>query len=156
MSVATWANKVAEAMRVMPPERPSFAAVLVEFIDEYDELAAKTKLKIPVFARALTTAGLTSASGGPCDPDALRMQIKRARGRRLALRTATEQNSASVSRWSPAPSKASSPGAPSLHTQAPRPSSNVDRKLAVPSVLKQLQQSKPKKVRPLDGGEDGI
>ncbi len=157
MSIETWAKKVAVAMRVMPSERPSFAAVLVDFIDEYDELAANTKLAVPVFARALTTAGLTSASGGPCDANALRMQIKRARERRSSLGAAAERNSASAAPSSGVPSDIRGPVA----VYSPRikelsSPSNPRSKHAAPSVLRQLEQSKPKKVRPLDAGENGI
>ena len=157
MSIETWAKKVAEAMRVMPRERPSFAAVLVDFIDEYDELAANTKLAVPVFARALTTAGLTSASGGPCDANALRVQIKRARERRRSLRDAADHNSASATSSSAVSSDIHDHVATcSPHIKKLSPPSNRGSKHAAPSVLIQLEQSKPKKVRPLNAGENGI
>lgn len=149
MSIEAWAKKVTQAMHVMPGERPPFAAVLVDFIDEFDELQAKTKMSIPVFARALTTAGLTSASGADCDANVLRMQIKRARERRDALRAAVAKQSASSP---PPPANPVNLGAVATARRSAGPSGKNrggTSCLDLP-VLKQLERSKPIKARRLD------
>jgi hypothetical protein len=153
MLIKTWAEKVAQAMHVVPGERPSFANVLVDFIDEYDVLAAKTKLSVPAFARALTRAGLTSASGGECDPNALRMQIKRARERRATMRAAEAEQSALV-----LPPVAAEPvglGTVAPVRRLPRPAAAGHGGTARDdfSVLKQLERAKPKRARSLDADE---
>lgn len=154
MSIETWAEKVAQAMHVVPGERPSFTNVLVDFIDEYDALAAKTKLSVPAFARALTRAGLTSASGDECDPDALRIQIKRARERRATMRSAEAEQSELV--LPPVAAKHVGPGTVAPARRPPRPAAagRGGTAHADSPVLKQLERSKPKRSRLLDAEED--
>jgi hypothetical protein len=152
MSIEAWAKKVTQAMHVLPGERPPFAAVLVDFIDEFDELQAKTKMSIPVFARALTRAGLTSASGGDCDPNVLRMQIKRARERRATIRPAEARQSAAGS--APVVKSVDLETIIPVHRLPQLPAANHrGEPHADLSVLKQLEQSKPIKVRRLDTNE---
>jgi hypothetical protein len=151
MPIETWAKKVTQAMHVMPGERPPFAAVLVDFIDEFDELQAKTKMSVPVFARALTAAGLRSASGGKCDPNVLRMQIMRARERRDVQRAAAAEKSASGPPAHPVDSGAVA------RVRRPTSPSGKGRSGAARAdlpVLKQLERSKPIKTRRLDADED--
>ena len=152
MSIETWAEKVARAMSVVPGERPSFAAVLVDFIDEYDALAAKTKLSVPAFARALTRAGLTSASGDECDPDALRMQIRRARERRATMRGTKAEQFALVSPPVAKPVGLET-GAPARGPNRPAAAGHGGTPRADLSILKQLERSKPIKARLLDADE---
>jgi hypothetical protein len=154
MSIETWAEQVAQAMYVVPGERPSFANVLVDFIDEYDVLAAKTKLSVPAFARALTRAGLTSASGGECDPSALRMQIKRARERRATMRAAESEQSALVLPPAAAKPVGLETVAPARRLPRPAAAGHGGTARADLSVLKQLERSKPKRSRLLAADED--
>src|SRR5258708_32005333 len=102
MSVETWARKVVAAVLIEPGERAPIDAVLVDFLDEFEDLARITKLKIPAFARALTAAGLTLASGAPYESATLRTQISRARTKRQARRDRAEIRPVAVNLSTPA------------------------------------------------------
>lgn len=151
MSVETWARKVTAAVLIVPGERAPVDAVMVDFLDELEDLMRSTRLKIPAFARALTAAGLTLASGEPYDAATLRTQINRARAKRQSLRNAVEIRS-------DAGSFASMSVHPDAHLRppkkipidAPQPAANNGDGM----ILMRLSQSKPKRFRPLDADED--
>lgn len=153
MSVNDWAKKVAAAVLVAPGERAPIDAVLVDFIDDFEVLAHSTRLKIPAFARALTAAGLTLASGAPYDSATLRTQINRARAKRRMV--ASKEGTSSASSQKPA--AAGENNRQSMRVQPARdtPASSTHTSAGSLSVLKRLERSKPKKARRLDDSEGG-
>lgn len=148
MSIERWARKVVAAVLIEPHERAPVDAVLVDFLDEFEYLARHTKLKIPAFARALTAAGLTLASGAPYDSATLRAQISRARSRRRAQQARPEVRVIVASTPSVASKKLlRSPERKPVHGPQPAPADNNE------FVLMKLSQSRPRRIRPLDTDE---
>lgn len=85
MNIDEWAMAIAADLLLTTDERAPMDVILLAHIDEFEDLARTTRLKIPAFARALTRAGVTLRSGQPYSAETLRAQINRARGRhRLA------------------------------------------------------------------------
>lgn len=151
MSIETWAKKVAAAVMVAPGERAPVDAVLVDHLDEFETLSRSTKLRIPAFARALTAAGLTLASGTAYDSATLRTQINRARAKSRSVDVAEQPDSpiAKQSRTVMArPGPATSLHRPRLDRQDDAPKKNPAADGL--SVLTKLARSKPKRVRSLD------
>jgi hypothetical protein len=146
MSVEAWAKKVAAAVLVEPGERAPMDAVLIEFLDEFEGLARATKLKIPAFARALTAAGLTLASGAPYDSATLRTQISRARIKRHSRRDRAETLPAADNLSMPtiASTELRLPEKKPIHARQPAAADENE------SVLTKLSQSKPRRIRSLD------
>lgn len=148
MSVERWARKVVAAVLIEPGERAPVDAVLIDFLDEFEDLARHTKLKIPAFARALTAAGLTLASGAPYDSATLRTQISRARTKRRAQQTRPEDRTIVASTPTVVPSKQiRSPERKPIHGPHPAPADKNE------FVLMKLSQSRPRRIRPLDTDE---
>lgn len=148
MSVERWARKVVAAVLIEPGERAPVDAVLIDFLDEFEDLARSTKLKIPAFARALTSAGLTLASGGPYDSATLRTQINRARLKRRAQRRGPKERTMVAS----TPTVVASEELRSPErtpVQGPRPAAANKNEF----VLMKLSQSRPRRIRPLDTDE---
>lgn len=148
MSVERWARKVAAAVLIEPGERAPVDAVLIDFLDEFEDLARHTKLKIPAFARALTAAGLTLASGAPYDSATLRTQISRARSKRRAQQARLEGRTIVASTSTVVPSKQlHSPERKPVYGAQPAPADKNE------FVLMKLSQSRPRRIRPLDTDE---
>ncbi|MDI2076153.1 hypothetical protein [Bradyrhizobium sp. Mp27] len=147
MSVERWARKVVAAVLIEPGERAPVDAVLVDFLDEFEDLARRTKLKIPAFARALTAAGLTLASGAPYDSATLRTQLSRARSKRRTQQARPEDRTLLASTPTVVPSeRLRSPERKPVHAPRPAPADNE-------FVLMKLSQSRPRRIRPLDTDE---
>jgi hypothetical protein len=150
MSVETWARKVVAAVLIEPGERAPVDGVLVDFLDEFEDLARTTKLKIPAFARALTAAGLTLASGAPYDSATLRTQISRARTKRQLRRDRAEIRPVAITLLSTSTVPGNQlrlPEKKPIH--AHQPAVTGENEL----VLMKLAQSKPKRSRSLEPDE---
>ena len=136
------------AVLIEPGERAPVDAVLIDFLDEFEDIARHTKLKIPAFARALTAAGLTLASGAPYDSATLRTQISRARLKRRAHQAWPEERTIVASTPTVIPSeKLRSPEKKPVHGPQPAVADKNE------FVLMKLSQSRPRRIRPLDTDE---
>jgi hypothetical protein len=148
MSVERWARNVVAAVLIEPGERAPVDAVLIDFLDEFEDLARHTRLKIPAFARALTAAGLTLASGAPYDSATLRTQISRARSKRRAQQARPEERTIAASPTTVVPGEQSPPPERKpVHAPQPAPADRNEL------VLMKLSQSRPRRIRPLDTDE---
>jgi hypothetical protein len=152
MTIERWAQKVAMAVLILPGERAPVDSVLVDHLDEFEELARVTRLKIPAFARALAAAGLTLSSGRPYDGATLRTQINRARAKR-SQRDKDETRSAALEILSFRASTAKKPiRAPSRSTRGS--SAQIAAEGENESILLRLERSKPRRVRSLNHDEE--
>jgi len=153
VTIDAWAKKVAEAVLILPGERVPVDLVLVDYLDEFEELARVTRLKIPAFARALTAAGLTLTSGLAYDGATLRTQINRARTKRRfqpnkdgPRRTVMVASSHQAS----IPKKPVRPPARSTRASTVQTTAKTENE----SILARLERSKPRRVRSLDHDEE--
>jgi hypothetical protein len=150
MTIETWAKKVAKAVLVLPGERAPVDTVLVDYLDEFEELAQVTRLKIPAFARALTAAGLSLTSGLAYDGATLRTQINRARAKRRSQPHKDETRIVAVGNSSPAIPTPENPLRPSTRNARNDSPSRHPAKSENESILARLERSKPRRVRSLD------
>ena len=148
MTIDAWAKKVAKAVLVLPGERAPMDVVLVDYLDEFEELAQVTRLKIPAFARALTNAGLTLTSGLAYDGATLRTQINRARAKRRSEPDKEEPRRTAIGISSHQTSMPKPIRPPNRSTRGDPPP--VTAKDENESILARLERSKPRRVRSLD------
>jgi hypothetical protein len=155
MTVEQWAQKVATAVLVLPGERAPVDMVLVDHLDEFEELARVTRLKIPAFARALTAAGLSLTSGLPYDAATLRTQINRARAKRSLRRSKDDTRFPALETIvkSPPTSTTTRPIRPPARSTRGSPA-QLPAKGENESILARLERSKPRRVRSLDHDEE--
>jgi hypothetical protein len=154
MTIEAWAQKVAKAVMILPGERAPVDTVLVDHLDEFEELARTTRLKIPAFARALTAAGLNLASGSAYDGATLRTQINRARSKRRSQLGKDDslpapRKAGTISRSTPEVTKSTRP-----LTRGARGPAQLRAKSENDSILARLERSKPRRVRSLDHDEE--
>ena len=131
-------------------ERAPVDTVLVDYLDEFEELAQVTRLKIPAFARALTAAGLSLTSGLAYDGATLRTQINRARAKRRSSLIKTKPASL---QWGTHPRRFRRRKIPFAHlreTLVMTVLRGTPPRAKISSILARLERSKPRRVRSLD------
>lgn len=152
MSIDEWARKVAADIALVTEERAPADAAILAHLDEFEDVARRTRLKIPAFARALTRAGLTLRSGKPYSAATLRSQIHRARARRERAIPAEASGSRSPHTTEPKPDILDNV-ASSAPAAATRASSEITPKPPVSlSMLEKVRQSRP--IRPKLGSSE--
>ncbi|MCW5721759.1 MAG: hypothetical protein KIS86_11510 [Devosia sp.] len=135
MSIDEWAKKVAADIALGTDERAPADAAIFAHLGEFEDLARRTRLKIPAFARALTRAGLTLRSGEPYSAATLRAQIHRARTRR-------KEENRSEDSVKPPRVEQDRPGSSTVLNIPAGPTSSPSMNL---TALERMQRSRPKR-----------
>lgn len=152
MNIDEWARKISTEVDVAGDERAPVDIVMLAHLDEFEEIARATRLKIPAFARALTRAGLTLRSGKPYSAETLRAQINRARAKRKLVPASDASSSLAPSRIKERPILATVATSPAVLRPV-----EADRHEAPPgknaNILEKLDRLKPRRPKALGSEE---